>query len=73
MKIIGNNYIPQFPLLLFSPNLSSSLFSGCGILFCNVMPNGEADPRTAHRACPVGPGNSHSVEKGERGNAGEWN
>ena len=26
---------------------------GCGVLFCNLLPNGEADPRTAHRACPV--------------------
>jgi hypothetical protein len=23
---------------------------GCGVLFCNVLPSGEADPRTAHRA-----------------------
>ena len=26
---------------------------GCGVLFCNLLPSGEADPRTAHRACPV--------------------
>ena len=22
-------------------------------MFCNVMPNGDADSRTSHRACPV--------------------
>jgi hypothetical protein len=30
------------------------IYIGCGILFCNVLPNGQGDPRTAHRACPVG-------------------
>lgn len=27
-------------------------------MFCNVMPNGDADSRTAHRACPVPQGES---------------
>jgi len=26
---------------------------GCGVLFCNVLPDGQPDPRTIHRACPV--------------------
>jgi len=26
---------------------------GCGVLFCNVLGDGQPDPRTVHRACPV--------------------
>ena len=29
-------------------------------MFCNVMPNGDADSRTAHRACPVPQGESEN-------------
>ena len=49
--------------------------TGCGIMFCNVMPNGDADSRTAHRACPVPHGErerereSGSERESERGRA----
>lgn len=47
--------------------------TGCGIMFCNVMPNGDADSRTAHRACPVPQGERERKREreSERENEGE--
>ena len=28
-------------------------FEGCALLFCNVLPNGDADLRVAHRECTL--------------------
>lgn len=39
----------EFPGL----HLSVRPEKGCGILFCNVLEDGQPDPRTRHRACPV--------------------
>jgi hypothetical protein len=40
----------EFPAL---DNVSIRPIKGAAVMFCNVMPNGEADVRTVHRACPV--------------------
>lgn len=39
----------EFPLL----GVSVTPRKGGALLFCNVLADGEADPRLAHRACPV--------------------
>ena len=44
----------EFPEL----ELSVRPEKGCGLLFCNVLGDGQPDPRTIHRACPV-EGNLH--------------
>lgn len=41
----------EFPAV--SPPLRVTPEKGSAVLFCNVLPSGEADPRTIHRACPV--------------------
>lgn len=39
----------EFPEL----GLSVKPERGCGVLFCNVLPNGDVDKRTCHRAAPL--------------------
>ncbi len=39
----------EFPAL----NLSVRPQKGNALMFCNVLPNGQPDPRLIHRACPV--------------------
>ena len=39
----------EFPVI----NVSVQPKRGCGILFCNLLANGEPDPRVIHKACPV--------------------
>eukprot|EP01035_Chromulina_nebulosa_P024305 gene24305-31618_t len=45
----------EFPML----GLSIQPKKGSAVLWCNLLPNGEADSRTSHRACPV----SNSLRK----------
>jgi len=44
----------EFPAA--SPVLSVTPQKGDGVLFCNILPDGQADPLTIHRACPVDKG-----------------
>jgi prolyl 4-hydroxylase len=43
----------SFPALNSGKGLSIRPQKGCGVLFCNILPGGEVDVRTLHRADPV--------------------
>ena len=52
--------LTQFPYLKTTENhtLSVQPTEGRAVVFCNILPSGEADPLTSHKACPVSGNNT---------------